>query len=147
MPDDERERVQAVARALIASAADDPAARAGEPGPALPVTAPGGELDSWFVPLVDGDRLAGFLQLEPEPRLTLRRRSAFPQPQPAASWLDPDSVRARARAEAGAGAPLGAPRLTYDAHPGRVAWAVPLEDGSGRAVYVAGDHAWIGDSA
>ena len=141
MPD-EAEVLEA-ARALIRGAVDDPAARAAEPAAALPVAAPGGgALDSWFVPLADAGRLAGFLQLDPD--LGLRRFSSFARPPDAASWIDTDAISPRARAAAGPEPQLGEPVLTYDAHPDRIAWAVPIADGSGRAVFVAGDHAWTG---
>ena len=149
MPD-EREHVLEAARALVAATVDDPLARSADLGAPLRGAAPAGGLDSWCVPLTESDRLVGFLQLGPD--LVMRRHASFLRrpgslegAPPAASWLEPERIRARARELVGEDVRLGEPVLTYDANPDRIAWAVPVES-SPRAVFVAGDYAWVAES-
>lgn len=115
----------------------------------LPVLTPQHALESWFVGVAVGDRLAGFFQFSPD--LVLRRYSAFlSRPDAldtcplAAAWVDPETVRARAQALLQLGEEAGTPYLSYDQSPDRLAWAVPITASSGvqRLLYVAGDYAY-----
>jgi hypothetical protein len=129
-----------------AMAEDELVEREGRLSEPLPVTKPDGSLESWFVGVTVGDKLAGFLQLLPD--LTFVRYSSF-QRQPgtvegcpeAADWLDPGRISRRAASRLRSDESAGRPRLTYDATPSRVVWAVPVEsrDGSRRELLVAGD--------
>ncbi len=144
MTDDERAPDEVRRRAVAFT--DTPALLA-DP---VPVRDPRGRLYSWFVPLVDGDGLVGFVELLPD--LTHRRSSTFATgrggPPSAASWLDPAVVAARAGTELDDGEVAGAPQLSFDAVPDRLAWAVPVGGPRGpRIVYVAGDSAWSGPAA
>jgi hypothetical protein len=121
-------------------------ARVGTP---IAVLAPDGSLDSWFVAVTVGDRLAGFFQLLPD--LTLMRYSSFQRREdtlegcPAAgSWTDADSIRRRAQAHARPGETAGEPVLSYDRAPSRLAWTVSLTapDGTTRKLCVAGHAVW-----
>lgn len=140
MTDTERVRDRAVAFT-------DVPALLGEP---LPVLDGDGRLSSWFVPLVDGDRLVGFVELLPD--LTHRRTSWFPRRPdsrdgcpPWAWWLDPSSVLEHARAEIRSEETAADPYLSFDGVPDRLAWAVPVQGPhGGRIVFVAGDSAWSG---
>ena len=141
-PPDPARGIRAAARRLVASGAvgDDRARRPGAVGTPVPVRAPSGELNSWFVPVAaDGDRLAAFLQLLPDG--TLMRFSSFAAPPPAADWLDARTILRRARAGQRPGETPGRPFLTYDRNPDRLAWGVIFTDASGaeRLVFVAGD--------
>ncbi|KMY67575.1 hypothetical protein AAU61_12305 [Desulfocarbo indianensis] len=115
----------------------------------LAVRHAGGGLESWLAPLVAGDRLTGYLRLEPD--LSLREKVSFMRrpgelgdcPE-AAWWLDPGHARKTAAGLAGPGEELGQPVLTYDQAPSRLAWAVPLVTPAGgrRLIMVAGRHAY-----
>lgn len=136
-------------RARAAEFTDSPALL-GEP---VPVRDAAGGLTSWFVPLVSGDLLAGFVELEPD--LTHHRTSWFGQPSgslagcpPAAWWLDPGTVRSHAAAALLADEIAGTPYLSFDGSRDRLAWAVPVRGPGGhRLVYVAGEAAWSGPAA
>jgi hypothetical protein len=115
----------------------------------LSVLTPQHTLESWFVGVAIGDRLAGFFQFSID--LVLRRYSTFmSRPDAldacplAATWVDPDTVRARAQALLQPGEEASTPYLSYDQSPDRLAWAVPITTSSGfqRLVYVAGDYAY-----
>lgn len=102
-----------------------------------------GTVSSWFVPLVAGDRLTGFVELLPD--LTHRRTSRFADPPPASSWLDPAAIGDRASTAMAPGETAGDPYLSFDGAPDRIAWAVPVHSGDGdRLVFVAGDAVWPG---
>ena len=141
-PPDAARRIREAARRLIASGVvgDDRTPRPGAVGTPVPVRAPSGELNSWFVPVAaSGRRLAAFLQLLPDG--TLMRFSMFATPPPAADWLDAKTILKRAQAEQRPGETAGRPFLTYDRNPDRLAWGVILTDAGGaeRLVLVAGD--------
>jgi len=115
----------------------------------LPVLTPRHVLESWFVGVAIGDRLAGFFQFSPE--LVLRRYSTFLSRLDAldacplaAAWVDVETVRARAQSLLQPGEKAGTPYLSYDGSPDRLAWAVPITTSSGdqRLVYVAGDYVY-----
>ena len=125
----------------------DTPAYLGEP---LAVCDAGGRLFSWFVPIVDGDQLVGFVELLPD--LNHRRTSHFERSgggrPPASWWLDPDVVVGHARTVMREGERPGRPFLSFDGAPDRLAWAVPVEGSdSGRVIYVAGEVAWVGTSS
>lgn len=131
-------------------AAAEALARAGEftETPAL-LGEPVGILDSsgvqtgWFVPLVDGARIKGFVELRAD--LQHRRTAGFGTPVCAAAWLDPAVVRNRAERETGPADVLGEPYLSFDGAPDRIAWAVPVGGPRGpRIVWVAGEATWSG---
>ena len=105
----------------------------------IAVLGPGGLLDSWFVPVAVGDRLAGYARTgRAGPTY-----SAFGTPQPLAAWTDASEVRRLVEA---AGHPVaGEPFLAYDGAPARLAWAVPLTGGG--VAYVAGEAVWRGTPA
>jgi hypothetical protein len=138
MTQDDRERARDAA-AVFAGALVDERSRSLSLGRPLLVRAPHGAADSWFVPLVDDDELAGFVQLGLD--LGLRRASWLRAP--AASWLDRDTIRGTARRAAGAADAerLGEPVLSFDGSPDRLAWAVPVGDGEA-TIFVTGDYAW-----
>jgi hypothetical protein len=133
----ERERARDAAVAAVAALGDE-RSRSAAIGEPLLVRAPDGSPESWFVPLVDGTELVGFVQLGLD--LALRRISSLPAP--AASWLDPAVVVRVARRVARDDERLGEPVLSYDSSPDRLAWAVPVEGGG--TVFVTGDYAWRG---
>lgn len=121
-------RARELAGALLRSARAG--ARLGAP---IPVRDGTGGVESWFVPVVDGGRLAGYVRVG----TTASYAELGGPPPPAETWTDPDTVR---RAAAGAGHDVtGTPYLGYDGVPARLAWVVPVADG---VVYVAGDSVW-----
>lgn len=104
-----------------------------------------GAIVSWFVPIVSGERLTGFVELLPD--LSLRRTSRFAAAAAplAAAWLDAETVRERAATILGEDETAGEPYLSFDGALDRLAWAVPMR-GAGRSgmVFVAGDAVWRG---
>jgi hypothetical protein len=141
---EQRQTVRARAGRLLAPGG--PAAgllpRGGRVRTPIPVREPGGRLHSWFVPLTAAGRLAGFLQLLP----VLRRPGQIEGCPEAGPWIDPAAVAERAAAHLRRGERAGRPYLTYDRHPARLAWAVPVTGprGTARTVFVAGDHVYTG---
>lgn len=116
----------------------------------IPVRDALGRLSSWFVPLVDGDTIVGFVELSPD--LTHRRTSMFATNRrdapPTSWWLDPGVVVERARSELSEGEVAGDPYLSFDTVPDRIAWAVPVGGPRGpRIVYVAGRTTWSGPAS
>ncbi len=117
-------------------------------GVPLPVVDAAGRQASWFVPVVSGGRLLGFVELLPS--LDHRRTSWFgsqpgsPQGCPSASsWLDSAGGAARAGEHLRPGETVGDPVLSFDGSPDRLAWAVPVASPSGpRTIWVAGDSVW-----
>jgi hypothetical protein len=128
------------------STASELVQNSGELQEPLPVNYPNGKLHSWFVGVTVNCKLAGFLQLLPD--LSPLRYSTF-QRRPdslegcpdSADWLDRARIQSRAAGALGSGESLGEPYLTFDQHPSRLVWAVPVEserDGK-REILVAGD--------
>jgi hypothetical protein len=104
---------------------------------------PTGEAAGWFVGLVDGERLIGFIQLGPD--LAFGRASAFGGTgQAARDWLDADRVSEVAASVTRPGERLGEPYLSYDSSPDRIGWIVPLidSDGGTRQLMVTGSSAF-----
>jgi hypothetical protein len=107
-----------------------------------------GTPDHWLVAALAGDQLLGWVRFTLAQ--ALRGVSFLPhrpgQPAvftPAADWIDADVVRARAAAFAEPGETAGPPLLSFDGHPDRVAWAVPLQHGDARRwAFVAGTVVW-----
>jgi hypothetical protein len=130
-----------------AAAHADAAADVAEP---IEVRDAHGVIRSWFVPIIDGDRIAGFVELDID--LRHRRTSMFGRGSgsnralpAAASWIDPDAVLERARPQLSVGDVPGVPYLSFDGVPDRIAWAVPVSRPTRTyTIYVAGDAAWIG---
>lgn len=119
--------------------ADDPALL----GAPIAVRDATGAASSWFVPVVAGDRLTGFVELLPD--LTHRRTSRFAEPPPASWWLDPVAIRQRAATALAPDETADEPYLSFDGTPDRLAWAVPVHGaGADRVVFVAGDAVWAG---
>ena len=113
--------------------------RCGEP---IAIVDEGGELDSWFVPVLLDQRMAGFIQLACD--LAYLRYAGFPVPVDPALWLDRDAVVCRAQALAGPAANLSAPVLSFDTSRSRIAWKVGSTTSTGQAktIFVAGDFAY-----
>ena len=116
----------------------------GEIGTPIPVRHPDGSVESWFVPVTRGDRLAGYVRITAA--LQFQSASSFAadaQPE-AATWLDAGRVAATALQSTPGATVIGEPVLTYDRFPARIAWAVPvrLPDTVEVTVYVAGATAW-----
>jgi hypothetical protein len=118
------------ATAIARGLAPIPGARAAALVP-VPIRDPSGGAAGWFVGVVEGDRLLGFVQLGPD--LEFHRASTFGGPaQPAADWLDPARVTEIAAGAARPGERLGEPTLSYDTSPDRIGWIVPAIDPRGR---------------
>jgi len=116
----------------------------GAVGAPVPVRHPDGSVESWFVPVTRGDRLAGFVRITAD--LQFHSASSFPaaaQPE-AATWLDAARISDTALQSAPGATLTGEPVLSYDRFPARIAWAVPVRDVDGVdvTVYVAGATAW-----
>ncbi|MDQ7991668.1 MAG: hypothetical protein AAGC63_01890 [Propionicimonas sp.] len=130
-----------------AAESHDTAALAGAP---IRVRDAAGSQVAWFVPLVAGEALAGFVELLPD--LTHRRTSWFGSPPgsphgcpPAAWWTDPEVVSQRAAATLRPDETAGTPYLSFDTAPDRLAWAVPVDGPGGpRTIFVAGEAVWSG---
>jgi hypothetical protein len=131
-----RTDIRATAEKLRRRVVDDPAALHATIEDPIPVEAPTGELDSWFIALTADKELLGFFQLEPD--LALRRYSTFHRPPLAADWLDRGAIRERARTAADDGDRLGEPILSYLRSRDRLAWRVPVANRP-VAIYVSGE--------
>lgn len=133
-----------------AEAFTDEPAPLGDP---IPVIDTAGNLSSWFVPHLHGDRLVGFVELTADLRhrrtSSFRRRRDTTEGCPLArSWLDPQAVVQRARRELRRGERTGEAALSFDQIPDRLAWAVSVAGGpTPTTVYVAGEEAWRGKGA
>ncbi|MFB8147720.1 hypothetical protein ACFC1W_13330 [Microbacterium sp. NPDC056003] len=124
-------------RSTAGSFVDDPA----QLGTPIAVKDAGGALTSWFVPILAGASVAGFVELLPD--LTHRRTSWFPDAPAASSWLDPAIIRTRAATALTADEIAAEPTLSFDGSPDRLAWAVPVRGARGDGiVFVAGDVVW-----
>lgn len=143
--------IVARARALLvgATVGSDAVRASGRVGVAIPVVAPGGAREGWFVPVLAGDRIAAFFQLLPDGELARyssfeRRGQGLGACPPAEVWVDAAAIRRRVEARARPGEAVGEPALSYDEAPARLAWAVPVvgEDGAARRVFVAGNAIW-----
>ena len=126
----------------------------GKIGPAIAIVSPDGELDSWFVAITVGEKLAGFLQLDRSLRLlrysTYQRRPGSVDDCPLAStWLDITAISERARTKADPHDRLSTPVLSYDANPSRIAWLVKATapDRRPKTIFIAGEFAYIGRAA
>lgn len=135
------ERVRAAAGAFT-----DAPTQLAEP---LPIRDVDGRLAAWFVPLIDGSTIVGFVEVLPD--LTHRRTSSFGGRgggMDAADWVDPDVVARRAAAHLRPGEVPGTPFLSFDGVPDRLAWAVPVNGLDGpRMVWVAGVAVWSGSAS
>jgi hypothetical protein len=115
--------------------------RIAEPIPVLdPDRAPNG----WFIPLLGGDALIGFMRLDDE--LTFLSCAQFPRPIEPSVWIDQAAITERVRQFAGPGCDLSEPFLSYDAVPARLAWRVDRtgRDGSRSIIFIAGDAVYEG---
>lgn len=113
----------------------------------VPVVDPEGRLESWFVPVVAGEVLAGYFRVaagEWSWHAFMRHDDSLTGCPPASLWLDPNAIRERAGALAAPDEAVGAPSLSWDGFPDRLAWAVPLTspDGATRVILVAGRAMW-----
>ena len=118
-------------------------------GAPLPIRAPSGAPDGWFVPLLAGERLLGYLRFtvdgERRGLSSFQRRHGDLASCPlAADWLDLERISARAREHGPRGSAVSVPVLSYDGSPERLAWRVDFSDANGRhvSVCVAGVVAW-----
>jgi hypothetical protein len=111
----------------------------------VPVLGPDGEVHSYAVGVVVGEKLAGLLQFLPDGTLMRfasfeRGRGSVEEAPDAADWLDPQRIRARAEAHLRPHESTRTPYLTFEANPTRLAWLVPVVSPSGaeRQLLVAG---------
>ena len=115
---------------------------------ALAVHALDGTPDHWWVAALASDQLLGWVRFTLAHELRgvsfLPHRPGHPSEfTPAADWIDATTVRARAAAFAEPGETAGTPMLSFDGHPDRIAWAVPLQHGDARRwAFVAGTAVW-----
>lgn len=128
-----------LARGLVGDEHLRSAARLGEP---IPIVNAEGELHSWFVPVLLGKRMAGFMQLTTS--LAFLRYAGWPEPSDPALWLDAEAVTLRARDLLGPDAELSAPYLSFDVSPERVAWRVDAKTSQGerKTIFVAGKYSY-----
>lgn len=140
--------IAAAARAWLSEAGASFGAPAALAAPRI-ISGPAGEPDGWFVPLLAGEQLLGYLRFTADG--TRRGLSSFQRQRGdlsscplAADWLDPDRVAACARRQATPDATASAPLLTYDGSPERLAWRVDFTAPNGQrfSVCVAGMSAW-----
>jgi hypothetical protein len=108
-------------------------------GRAMPVLDARRKFNSWFVPLLAGETIVGFIQLERD--LSLRRSSLFPRPVAASDWLQVDRVRERAESLGDSTLSAAEPYLSFDGSADRLAWRVEVKkpSGSRHVIFVAGD--------
>lgn len=115
--------------------------------PPLPIGDRRGAPAGWFVGVAVGDRLLGFLQFDANE--ALMRTSWFPMRgsladlPSAAAWLDAAAIRALALRAALPNEKVGEPYLSFDRHPTRLLWRVPVE----RDGHRTGEIEVIGDSS
>lgn len=104
----------------------------------LRIEDPGGRFDSWFVPIVCGDEMRGYLRLSD--RFVLIACSRFGQPVPASLWLDVNDIERRALRFGGAARVNASPVLSFSGSASHIAWRVSVVDreSDARDVYVAG---------
>lgn len=146
-PEEGATRMLRTARRLLAQgdAGDGPLRQRGSVRQPVPVVDPAGALDSWFVPVTVGDRLAGYFRFTAAGEYSSfsafpRRGARFDDCPLAADWLDAGRIAARAEPLRRRDETAAPPVLSYDRTPERLAWAVQLTrpDGSARIVCVAG---------
>jgi hypothetical protein len=115
--------------------------------PAIAIHEPDGGVHGWFVPIVVGEKLVAFMQFNKAEEF--ERFSSFmhaPGDMTAcpdkASWVDPRAIQKVAKTRLLPGQHVAEPFLTYDRHPDRLVWAVPLSSNKGRQgyIYVAGNY-------
>jgi hypothetical protein len=116
----------------------------------IPIHGADHAIEAWFVGVVVGDKLAGYMRLQNN--LTLLGYSSF-QRRPdsvdecpgADTWLDPNAVLELARSVTGPNDRLEQPFLGYDKHPSRLAWHVRVsaDDGGEKLVLVAGGDVYL----
>jgi hypothetical protein len=111
-------------------------------GHAIPVLDERRSMNSWFVPLLVGESIPAFLQLEPD--LSLRRSTQFARAVDARDWLQSEHVRQRAQPLMHSAWRVAEPYLSFDGSPDRIAWRVEATTPAGerRVVYVAGTFAY-----
>ncbi len=141
-------KVYLKAKALFESGITDSTLtqKTGKVAQPIAIHKPGGEIEAWFVGIVVGDKLVGFIRLKDD--LTVLGYSSF-QRNPnstkecpnAKSWLDSDTILQLARTVSPPDAHLEKPLLSYDQHPDRIAWAVRTtgEHGEEKLIFVAGE--------
>jgi hypothetical protein len=113
------------------------------------VVHPWGDAQSWLVPVTSGDRMVGYVQLNPDLEFMRyvsfqRVRGSLDDTPLAADWLEIERIRERAAAFARPDEILDEPVLTYDQYPDRLAWRVMArsKDGATREIMVAGNTAY-----
>jgi hypothetical protein len=146
-----RGRIQRAVKALLSRGGPQSELdSAVEIGPPIPVVHPDGTQRSWFVPLVAGPKLAGFVELLPSLaplRLSsFQRRGRIDDLAPNVSdWTDPERIRGRASMLVREGEQLSTPILTYDGDPRRLAWKLVAtsQSGEARVLFVAGTAVYV----
>lgn len=141
----ERLKARELARELLRSGffGGKPASAQGAIGNAIPVEAPKGRLCFWWVPVVEKNRLEGYLTLQLD--LTPLGFSRLGGNVAASTWLDVATIRMRAATKAHKGEKAGDAYLSFDRSPSRIAWAVEFigkKAKTMRTVFVAGDTVW-----
>lgn len=145
------ERARAAAARLLASGqpAGELLRDEGRIAAAVAVSDPDGTLRFWWVPVLAGDRIAGYFLANATVSdwswsSFQRRPDTLAGCPPAALWLDRETIRQRALSLARPGEIAAQPRLGYDRVPDRLAWIVRLATAAGEArdICVAGAAVW-----
>lgn len=116
----------------------------------IPIHGADHAIEAWYVGVVVGDKLAGYMRLQNN--LTLLGYSSFQRRQDsvdecpyADTWLDPITVLELAKSVTGPNDRLEQPFLGYDKNPSRLAWHVRVstDNGEEKLVLVAGGHVYL----
>jgi hypothetical protein len=152
--EDLRRAAEAAKQLFAAGAVEDPWVRAhARLEQPLEVVALGGSRAAWFVPVVAGQTLVGYLLLDPALQFIKwssfqRRPGSLERCPKANAWIDPERIVAIARQATRSNTQLGTPTLSYDGVLDRIAWRVPATgaDGKTSTIFVAGEFAYSGKS-
>ncbi len=125
--------------------------QSGSIGNPIRILTPAGKMQSWFVPVIITQRLAGFFQLSHTGEFI--RFSSF-NTTPGVfdacplvdDWLSKDKIVVAAESLAYDDEILDTPFLSYDGSPDRIAWLVKAQrpNGKCRNLMVTGDVVYVG---